>query len=96
MEAICPVYGVACENEKKMNIHIRQVHDERKFKCPVCGKLIESAMKLRAHEQSHKVKSCDECMLQFPVNSLKAHMKRSPSPNKRRKLIEHVVHVSIL
>ena len=51
-------------------------HDERKFKCNSCPKEVTGAQNLKSHERSHKVKSCDECSQQFPMNTLPSHQNK--------------------
>ena len=62
--------------KRDMKNHMR-VHEEAKFKCAICGKMLKSKFSLNIHEREHagiKPFSCQVCGKSFPSNhSLKQH-----------------------
>ena len=71
----CKLCAYSCP-KTDMKIHMR-VHEEAKFKCAICGKMLKSKSSLNIHEREHagiKPFSCQVCGKSFPSNhSLKQH-----------------------
>ena len=57
MTSICSVCGFLGKDKKAMTKH-EEIHDDRRFQCDVCKKIVVGAKALRNHTMTHNLAEC--------------------------------------
>ena len=64
----------SCYRERwELTSHIKNIHDTRVFKCPICDENIVGQGKFDVHKKKHKTKACKVCWKLIPLNSFSTH-----------------------